>query len=239
MNTQTKNIRVQSMILILVVAALLVGAVLTTRSVARAAIPGDALYPLKTSIEQTRLSLAGDAGDRAQMKMTFAEQRLVEISALIEDGRYSEVSDAVLAFESELNAAILELETIAQTDPARAAGIALEITSALTRYAQTLSVMASTAPESVRLEVIRALDTTQIAGSLELPSVGSMSDDNSNENGIDVNSNDNGLNVNSNGNGIDGNSNDNGIDDNSNDNGVVDNTNDNGVDDNSNDNGGR
>ncbi|HSO85616.1 MAG TPA: hypothetical protein VLQ91_03630, partial [Draconibacterium sp.] len=50
---------------------------------------------------------------------------------------------------------------------------------------QTLSGMAANAPESVRAEVTRALDTTQIAGGLELPTAGSVSDDNSNGSGFD------------------------------------------------------
>jgi hypothetical protein len=206
--------------LILVIAALVIGGISITRSAAQAAIPGDALYPVKTTIEQTRLTLAQDAGDRAQMKMAFAEQRLEEIAALIEEGRYREVNKAVLAFEADINSAILELETVSQVDPARAARIALEITAALTRYAQTLGVMAANAPDSVRPEVARALDTAQIVGSLELPTAGMASDDNSNAN-ISDNANDNGD---------DGNANSNADDDNANANGNGSNANSNGDD---------
>ena len=207
------------------VAVLLAGAGITGAA-AQAAIPGDALYTVKTGIEQTRLALANDAGDRAQMKMAFAEQRLNEISALIEEGRYREINDAVLAFESGINGAILELQTLSQVDPLRSARLAQEITSTLTRYAQTLSTLVASAPADVLNEVNRALTSTNTASSLELPD-GSL-DDNSNGNANDDDSNDN-ANINDDSN---ANSNDDaGDDDNSNS------SNDNG-DDNSNDDAG-
>ena len=231
MNTQSKPTGLRNFLILAVIALLLFGGIGITGVAAQSSIPGDALYSVKTSIEQTRLSLAKDAGDRAQLKLSFAEMRLSEISMLIEEGRYREIKNAVLSFEASINSTIIELETVAKGDPARAAELAKEITSALTRYAQTLSVLAASAPDSIKDDVTRALDSAQLAGSLDMPS----DDDNSNDNGND-NSNDNGNDNgddNSNDNGDD-NSNDNG-DDNSNDNGD-DNSNDNG-DDNSNDNG--
>ncbi len=242
MNTQKKQSGIRTIIMVLVVVVILAGAIGVTRAAAQSAIPGDALYPVKTGLEQTRLSLARDAGVRAEMKIEFAEQRLSEIQKLIEEGRYQEVNDAVLDFESEINSAILELGTLAEIDPTRAAAIAKVITSALTRYAQALSLLAASAPDSVRSEVARALDTTQVAGGLPLIPAASNSNANDNSNGDDdsgnANSNDNGVDDNSNGNSADDNSNDdNGNDDNGNDdNGNDDNSNDdNSNDDNSND----
>jgi len=245
MNANKKLFGLRTLIITIAIAALLLGGVSITGAAAQSAIPGDALYPVKTTIEQTRLSMASDAGDRAQMKMGYAEQRLKEIGALIEEGRYREVNEAVLAFEADINSAILELETVAKADPARAARLAMEITSALTRYAQTLSTLLASAPENVRSEVNRALDSTHLAGSLDLPSGSDNANDNSNDNANDNgddngndNANDNGDdNANDNANAND-NGNDNG-DDNGNDNDNV-NANDNGDDndnDNANDNG--
>jgi hypothetical protein len=169
MNARPKQLRLKSAALFIVLAALLFGGAGITAVTARSAIPGDALYAVKTTLEQTRLSLAQDAGDRAQLKMGFAQRRLDEIAALIEEGRYRDISEAVLDFEADIHSAIVELETVSRADPARAARIALEITEALTRYAKTLSIMAASVPENVRPEVARALDTTQIAGGLDLP----------------------------------------------------------------------
>jgi hypothetical protein len=230
---------------VLAVAIVLLGGIGITGAAAQAAIPGDALYPLKTTIESTRLMLAQNAGDRAQMNLAFAEQRLTEISNLIHEGRVREIRNAVLAFETHINAALMELETISASDPARAAAVAKEVTSALTRYAQSLSELAATAPENIKPEVVRALDTTQIATGLgqsaenENANANDNSNGNDNENG-NSNANDNAGDDNGNGNGNDNgddnsnlNANDNSNDDNSNGNGNG-NGNDNDDDDNGN-----
>ncbi len=176
--------------LILTVLILVVGGIGATSAAAKAAIPGDALYSLKTGVEQARLSLASDAGDRAELKIRFADRRLEEIAALIREGRHAEVSQSVLAFELDLNSAILELGSLSKEDPARAGRIASEITASLTRYATILSGLAASAPESVRPDVLRALDTTRIVGGLDLSSSGVSSlDDNSNSSVYDDNSN--------------------------------------------------
>lgn len=228
MNTQKKQFGMKSVVIIVATLAILFGGAGLTNAAAQSAIPGDALYPVKTTIERTRLSFSQDAGDRAALKMVFAEKRLDEVAKLINEGRFSEIRQAVLAFESEINGAILELDSLSKVDPARAARLAQEITSALTRYAESLATLAAAAPENVRDVVARALDTTQIASGLDMPKFDDNSNANTNES-FDDNSNlnsnesmdDNG-NLNSNesmddDSQINGNSNDdNGFDDNSN-----------------------
>lgn len=230
MNTHSKPSGLRNIIIIAVIALLLLGGIGITGVAAQSAIPGDALYSVKTSIEQTRLSLAKDAGDRAQMKLSFAEQRLEEIGVLVKEGRNREIKNAVLAFEASINSALIEMDTVAKGDPARAAELAKEITSALTRYAQTLSVLAASAPDSIKDDVNRALDSAQLAGSLGLSSADDNSNLNANDNGDDHGNDNANLNVNDNG---DDHGNDVG-NDNSNDNANI-NTND-SADDHGNDN---
>lgn len=177
-------------VLVAALAVILFGGLGITGAAAQSAIPGDALYPVKTTIEGARLSLARDAGDRAQMKLAFAEERLTEIGRLIREGRYREIREAVLAFESNIHAAIIELQSVSAADPARAAQISQVLVSALTRYAQTLSELAVLAPESVKQEVTRALDTTQIASGLPKSSGNENESEVENENS-NVNANDN------------------------------------------------
>jgi uncharacterized membrane protein YgcG len=216
MNTQSKPTGLRTILIIAVIALFLLSGIGITGAAAQSAVPGDALYSVKTSIEQTRLSLAKDAGDRAQMKLSFAEQRMNEISVLVNEGRNREIKDAVLSFEASINGAIIEVETVAKGDPARAAELSTEITAALTRYAQTLSGLAAKAPDGIKDDLNRALGSAQLAGSLDMPtddnsnsSVNENGDDNGNDN-ANVNSNDAGddhgndnANVNSNDNGND------------------------------------
>ena len=166
LNMQPRRFAFTSLAIIVLAVALLFGGASITAAAAQGAIPGDALYPVKTTIEDTRLSLARDAGDRAQMRMGFAERRLEEITALVQAGRYSEVGLTAQEFEAEINSAIAELAAISAGDPVRAASIASQITAALSRYAQTLTGMAAAAPESVKPDLDRALSTTQRAESL-------------------------------------------------------------------------
>ena len=228
MKTQSNLYRLRPLIIVAVIAVLLFGGIGATNAAAQSAIPGDALYSVKTYIEQTQLNLSQNAGNRAQLKIAFAQKRLDEISTLIREGRYREIKPTVLSFEAAINGALLELETVAKTDPARVTLLTTEITSALTQYAQILTTLATTVPETIQPEINRALDSALLAGSLEMPAGNSNDNDNGNDdNGNDDNGNDD------NGNDDNGND-DNGNDDNGNDDNGND---DNGNDDNGNDDG--
>jgi hypothetical protein len=166
MNPRQKRFAFSTLVLILVIGVLLFGGAGLTAAAAQEALPGDALYSVKTGIEQTRLSLARDAGNRAQLKMAFAERRLQEIEALVAEGRYSNIDAAAQQFEAEIYSALAELETIFAGDPSRAAQLAGQITAALSRYAQSLSAIAANVPEPVRPGLNRALQAAQIGSQL-------------------------------------------------------------------------
>lgn len=142
---------------LLVFLAFLFGGSAVTALAAQSALPGDALYSVKTTLEQTRLSLARDAADRAQLQLEFAELRLGEIEALIAEGRYQNISTATLEFITHIHNALAEFETISKGDPDRAAELMLKITEALTRYAQSLNNMLANVPEPVQAEMQRAI----------------------------------------------------------------------------------
>ena len=191
MNSQNKSNRMKVLVFVSLIAVLLLGSIGATSVAAKSAIPGDALYSLKTTVEQTQLKLSKDAANRAQLKISFAEERLEEISKLVEEGRYLEIQETVLAFESAINGALLELESVTKTDPSRAAELATEITAALSKYAVVLTSLASSVPEVIQAEVNRALDSALLAGSLDMSSDDNDNDDmNSNDDDDDMNSND-------------------------------------------------
>ncbi len=203
MKTQNKSKRLRALIFISLIAFVLVGAVGATSVAAKSAIPGDALYSLKTTFEDTQLKLSKDAANRAQLKISFAEARLEEISKLVNEGRYLEIEKTVLAFESAINGALFELEDVSKSDPVKAAQLASEITASLSKYAQVLTVLAASVPEVIQAEVNRALDSALLAGSLDMHS------DDSDDGDDDMNSNDDyDDDMNSNDNDDDSNSND-------------------------------
>jgi len=195
MNSHNKTNRLKITIFVSLMAVLLLGSIGATSVAAQSAIPGDALYALKTTVEKTQLRLSSDAANREQLKINFAEERLEEIGTLVEEGRFLEIQETVLAFESSINGALIELEEVTKSDPATAAQLATEITAALSKYAEVLTNMASSVPEVVQSEVNRALESALLAGSLDISSDDNENDDfdddmNSNNDNDDMNSND-------------------------------------------------
>ena len=149
---------------VLVVVFLFGGAGITAYA-AQSALPGDALYGVKTGVEQTRVSLAGDAADRAQLSLAFAERRLDEIARLIANGRYSDIAQAVQEYEQYVQKAIAELGTVAAGDATRAQELTAQVAVLLKRYAETLTGMIGALPDTARGEVERAIQVSNEAGS--------------------------------------------------------------------------
>ena len=146
---------------VIVVMAMIFGGVTLTASAAQSSLPGDALYLVKTGLEETQVRLAGDAYDLAQLHMTFAERRLNEISALIAAGRFNDIGTATKDFEFQVDQAIQALKLVSASDPARAASLSQRITAALAQYAQALSSVMTRVPESVKPAVRQALTASQ------------------------------------------------------------------------------
>jgi hypothetical protein len=128
------------------------------------ALPGDTLYGIKTGFEQTRLTLARDAADKARLNLAFAERRLDEIARLIEGGRYADISLAVQEYEQYVQSAITALETVAAGDPSSLPELAALVADSLKRYAATLAGMTASLPDNARSELERAIRVSTSAG---------------------------------------------------------------------------
>ncbi len=152
-----------SLVALVAILVLLFGGASATAYAAQGALPGDALYSLKTNLEDARVRLSQDAANQARLHLAFAERRLDEIARLIGEGRYNDIGLATTEFEAHTQAAIDALTTVAAGDPAAARSLAEQISSALSRYAQTLSGMLASVPETVRPEMERAIDASQQA----------------------------------------------------------------------------
>jgi hypothetical protein len=153
----------------LLLVAFVIGVVLfssagATALAAQSALPGDALYPIKMTIEQAQVRLAEDAARLAELHLEFAEHRLDEISGLIAEGRYGEIERATQEFEYHVQQALVAMQTVAAGDPLRAQALAARVTSALSEYARALSTMRLNVPESTRASMDRAIITSQNMG---------------------------------------------------------------------------
>ena len=153
MSDNRKRMVITGIGLVVIVMALLFGSAGMTAYAAQSALPGDTLYGVKTSLEQTRITMARDASVRADLYLEFAENRLEEISRLIADKRYKDISAATIDFERYADQAIAELDVVAQGDPQQAAVLTGRISEALSRYSRTLTSMLDSVPEDVRVQM--------------------------------------------------------------------------------------
>ena len=170
MNTKSQKFAFSTIIAIIIVVVMLFGGASATAYASQSALPGDALYPLKTSLEQTQVALARDAYSQAQIYMQFAQNRLDEIGDLLQEGRYSDVQVASGEFEYNIQQAIVALQTVIDSDPERGAVLGQEISQALLDYALTLKTVLVNIPDPVKPSVEKALlvSETEAGEGLEL-----------------------------------------------------------------------
>jgi hypothetical protein len=142
---------------------------------ARSALPGEALYPLKTSLEQARISVAANPATQANLYLSLAENRLQEISGLVATGRYDQVAPIAAEFERYVKKAVAAVEAVAENDPAQAAKLNARLASALSSFAQSLGDLLEGAPETLRPDLQTAVETSRRAldHELSIPGEGS------------------------------------------------------------------
>jgi hypothetical protein len=146
-----------SLLAILAVVLVLFSGAGATAYAAQSALPGDALYGFKTSIEQTQARLSLDAAREAQLHLSFAERRLNEIAALIANGRYENIDTATREFESNIQKAIDAMATVSAGNPEHAQALTEQIHAALTRYIEILRGMLTAVPDTVKPSVEKAI----------------------------------------------------------------------------------
>jgi len=134
---------------------------------AQSALPGDALYPVKTGLEQTRLSLTSDDDRVAQMHLALAQKRLDEIEGLINESRFDQVGKTSAEFERQIQQAVEAIKRLAEKDPARAGELTTQLMAELSTYTKDLTGMLTNLPEDVKVEVEKAIVGSESAGLLD------------------------------------------------------------------------
>lgn len=165
---------------VFVLIAFLFGGGGITAYAANGSIPGDALYPVKTSLEGARVSLASNDEARARLFLDFAGRRLDEIKSLIADNRFSHVSPTVAQFEHAIEKAQEAIHNLAQTDPERAASLDADAAKILKGYDDALNAMLGGLPADVQPAIQSAVNASETSA----PALddGNVKEDNSNLN---------------------------------------------------------
>jgi hypothetical protein len=124
-------------------------------------LPGDAFYPLRTTSESLRLLVSLDASQDARLHIEFAQRRILEVQALIIEGRYERVPAAVEDFEGHVDAAVRAVNELAGDDAYQARQLALELREVLGSQTNLVALLAGWTPAPIRLACERVIDISQ------------------------------------------------------------------------------
>ncbi|MFC1892862.1 DUF5667 domain-containing protein [Chloroflexota bacterium] len=113
-------------------------------------LPGDTLYPVKTSTEQVRRLLTTDDNSRVDLELTFAGVRLQEIEALA-DKAPDRLSNALNGYEKNTAMAITEADQI--KDGSGSAGALERVALATSNHLLVLDRIEDSAPENAEAAI--------------------------------------------------------------------------------------
>jgi hypothetical protein len=170
--TKNRKFAISTLVALIVVFVMVFGGVSATAYASQSALPGDALYPVKTSLEVTQISLANDAYLKAQLNLEFAQRRMNEINELLQQGRNSDVEFAASEFEAYIQKAMEATQFVLAGDPERGAELSRLVSQALLDYAVALKSVLVNAPEVVKPAVEKALLISQDGAGDEIEIVG-------------------------------------------------------------------
>jgi len=112
------------------------------------ALPNDALYPVKLSVEQIRLAFTANTRSQIELRLAFAAERLREIDRLLEAGRGSEAVVALNDFNREVRTAIGRAQAV--LDTAERQALMVQIIGALDRYEAMLIGVEARLPDTAQ-----------------------------------------------------------------------------------------
>lgn len=115
--------------------------------VAGYALPGDALYPVKTGVEGARLLLNRDQIQEQRMLIQFAQTRLQEADLLLNERRHRELPDTLTAYEMLVDQAVGMLVHIKEQDHPQTDSVELTLEMNLKQQAQQLAALFTRAPQ--------------------------------------------------------------------------------------------
>ena len=127
---------------------------------AQSALPGEPFYSVKISLENVQIAVTPSQNKVAQLRIAFAQKRLVEMQSLILEGRYEYVPQTVANFELQVDQAVKLMNTVTDQNPDKGRELALQLQQTLTEQSTVLQVLAGVVPQETKPEVERAIKTS-------------------------------------------------------------------------------
>ena len=129
----------------------------TTVHASQDSLPDDALYPVKTAVENLRLAVARTPEARASLHLELAERRVQEVVAQSSLGRTMSTS-ALKEVAVQTDAAIREIGSIPTEDSKALVG---ELSQSTVNQQVALGQVSEAAPEVAQLALQQALDAAR------------------------------------------------------------------------------
>lgn len=128
-----------------------------TVSASASSLPGEALYPVKLVTEKARLTFTFRPGARAELHLKFAERRLVETQALLDQsGPLDEGLLQALATETAL-----ALQEIEETNVGKKAEVATKLLALTERQQAVLTSVQERVPEKAQKGLSQAIEASR------------------------------------------------------------------------------
>ncbi len=140
--------------------ALFVGSI-GLASAAERTLPGDTLYPVKTSIEEMRLAVTFDHSARLSLLLDQAQTRLDEIQSLVEQQRPDQIPPTVTAFIEKNNQAVIEIATLTQYNQGVPSLLRSRVEFALSHSESVLEGLVQTVPDAAKPAIEHALAVSE------------------------------------------------------------------------------
>lgn len=149
-----------SALIVTVLVVVAFGGMAVTAYAAQGALPGDALFSVKTGMEQARAALTHNAVERAKLNLQFADSRLDDMIQLAQQGRYQDLDAAAAEFQTSMARAIDALGTTSTgSKSAQVQEMNSMVADTLTRQSVTINQLAASLPETAKPAVQDALAT--------------------------------------------------------------------------------
>jgi hypothetical protein len=122
-------------------------------------LPGDVLYPVKLSIEDSRLLISDDAGD-VLLATEFVQVRMEEIQTLIDSGRAEDLPLAANLLAETIALSTDSLAAVARNDPERAEELSRLLEETLSIHIEILTSRLGSVPDQAQPAIQHAIDVS-------------------------------------------------------------------------------
>jgi hypothetical protein len=136
---------------------------LGTVAVSAQALPGDVFYPVKIVQEELQLSLTVNVADQADLHLQYANRRMSEASALIEQRRTSSLDQTLVDYSRHMQIELDFLSPGSSLTPDQQSDLAEKLLNEKTLSETSLSALIPNTPSSSQSNLETALATSRKA----------------------------------------------------------------------------